>query len=291
VLWSLVKTKLPHYLLPAYPALALLTAFFIERWQELGVGESGKLAASPFPQRWLQHAWLSLVLVGIGMTIAVPIVSLFFLPGEAVLGLVGLIPALGGGWCWWQTAHSRHPQALTAFAVTAVLFLTAIFGFAALRVDHHQNARPMIAAIRADYEKPASGQREKKGDRGQSRSLPKKGTSSPAPPIATYGFFRESTVFYAGHPVTTCDDNLRADQSARQALQEFLAQADRSYVITTNEYTAEIDKSFPGRFQVIFRQPCFLRPMEMVVLRTENAVGHEANGRGKRDTSGPILKK
>ena len=32
VLWSLVKTKLPHYLLPAYPALALLTACFIDRW-------------------------------------------------------------------------------------------------------------------------------------------------------------------------------------------------------------------------------------------------------------------
>ena len=166
VLWSLVKTKLPHYLLPAYPALALLTAFFIDRWQELGVGESGKLAASPFPQpfpqRWLQHAWLSLVLVGIGMMIAVPIVSLFFLPGEAVLGLVWLIPAIGGGWCWWQTAHDRHQQAFMAFTVTAVLFLTAIFGFAALRVDHHQNARPMIAAIRADYERPgmASGKRK-----------------------------------------------------------------------------------------------------------------------------------
>ncbi len=32
VFWSICKTKLPHYLLPAYPALALLTACFIDRW-------------------------------------------------------------------------------------------------------------------------------------------------------------------------------------------------------------------------------------------------------------------
>ena len=32
VFWSICKTKLLHYLLPAYPALALLTACFIDRW-------------------------------------------------------------------------------------------------------------------------------------------------------------------------------------------------------------------------------------------------------------------
>ena len=32
VFWSVCKTKLPHYLLPAYPALALLVACWIDRW-------------------------------------------------------------------------------------------------------------------------------------------------------------------------------------------------------------------------------------------------------------------
>ncbi len=266
--WSICKTKLPHYLLPAYPALALLTAYFIDRWQE-----NEKRAASPFPRRWLRDAWLSLILVGIGIMIVVPIVSVFFLPGEAVLGLVGLIPAIGGGWCWRKTARDQHQQAIVAFAVTAVLFLTAIFGFAALRVDRHQNARPMIAAIRADYQSTGDGQGKRKSDRSHSRLSPEKGSDPAAPAIATYGFFRESTVFYVGHPVTTCDDSPGANQSARQSLQEFLARSNRSYVITTDDYTTEIDKAFPGRFQVIFRQPCFLRPMEMVVLRAEEKKG------------------
>ncbi len=33
----------------------------------------------------------------------------------------------------------------------SVVFLTAVFGFASLQVDKFQNARPMIAAIRADW--------------------------------------------------------------------------------------------------------------------------------------------
>ena len=62
VLWSLVKTKLPHYLLPAYPALALLTACFIDRWlaaekkgsdpicrEAARTGASHKRGLSPFP--------------------------------------------------------------------------------------------------------------------------------------------------------------------------------------------------------------------------------------------------
>ena len=107
--------------------------------------------------------------MGIGILIVVPIVSVLYLPGEAVLGLVGLIPAIGGGWCWWKTSHGQHGQALLAFAVTAVVFLTAIFGFASLRVDHHQNARPMMAAIRADYESSKEGKGKTKA---RSKSFP-----------------------------------------------------------------------------------------------------------------------
>ena len=262
VFWSICKTKLPHYLLPAYPALALLTACFIERWQTEGEKGTGpicrngltnlrsvpgaayQLDLSPFPRWWLRNAWISMILAGVGIMIAIPIVAAIYLPGEAVLGLVGLIPLIGGGWCWWKTAHDRHQEAAIALVATAVVFLTAIFGWAALRVDRHQNAQPMIAAIRADS--------------GDTASVP----------IATYRFFRESTVYYAGHPVTRCEDDAGANRSAHQSLQEFLAKSPRSYVITTSEYQREIEKRFPGQLRVLFRQRRFLArdQDEMVVL-------------------------
>ena len=89
-----------------------------------------------------------------------------------------------------------------------------------------------------------------------------------APPIATYRFFRESTVFYAGHPVTKCDNDEQTGRSAREELRAFVDKSGGAYVITTDEYTVEINAAFPGVFREIFRQRRFLGPGEMVVLAT-----------------------
>ena len=91
--------------------------------------------------------------------------------------------------------------------------------------------------------------------------------SAPSSPIATYRFFRESTVFYSGNPVTKCDNDEAAGRSAQQALAQFLARPGRSYVITTNEYEPEIKKAFSDRLKVIHREPRFLADGEMVIFR------------------------
>ena len=186
---------------------------------------------TPF-RRWaLRNAWISTILVGVGIMIAIPIVAAKYLPGEESLGLLGLLLVLGGGWCWWKTCAQAAQEAAITFAITSVAFLTAVFGFAALRVDRFQNAKPMMAAICADENRV----------RTASSSL------APLSPIATYDFFRESTVFYGGKPVTKCDDDEATGRTAQQALAEFLAKPGRSYVITTDEYEPEIEKAFPGR--------------------------------------------
>ena len=235
VFWSICKTKLPHYLLPAYPALALLTACFIDRW----LSEPASL--KPW---WLRNAWISMILVGLGITIAVPIVASIYLPGDFVLGLIGLVPLVCGCWCWRQTARGRNQSAAIGFSICAVVFLTAMFGWGAVRVDRHQNSPSMMAAIRADW-----------------------GKTSPAP-IATYYFFRESMVYYAGHPITRCEDDPQTNRSARQELEALLAKSPRAYVITTNDNEALLKKDFPGRFDVLLRQHRFLAPAndELVVL-------------------------
>jgi 4-amino-4-deoxy-L-arabinose transferase-like glycosyltransferase len=239
VFWSICKTKLPHYLLPAYPALALLTACFIDRW----LGDPASIA------RWaFRNAWISTILVGIGIMIAImiviPLLAPKCLPGETPLGYLGLLLILGGAWCWRQTRRGHYRDAAVAFAITSVAFLTAVFGFGTLRVDRFQNAKPMMAAICAD----------------------ERGGVQPQSPIATYRFFRWSTVFYAGKPVTTCD-NEADGRSAQQELAAFLARPTRSYVITTNEHEAEIKKAFGDRLKVIHREPQFLADGEMVIFR------------------------
>jgi 4-amino-4-deoxy-L-arabinose transferase-like glycosyltransferase len=221
--WSIPSTKLPHYVLTAYPALALLTAVFVDAWI------TDPACASRW---WIRSATVTLVVVGVGMLVALPIVARIFLPGEWILGLVGVVLVVGGGLSLFYAERGRRFQSMAACAATAVVFLTAMFGFAALRVDRYQNAPVLTAEIR----KASPGR----------------------PRLAGYRFFSESLVFYAGEPVPRCENAAQ--------LQEFLHGAKHPYVVTTDEYEEEVRQHYPGEFFVLIRRPRFLQSGEVVVL-------------------------
>jgi len=221
--WSMVRTKLPHYVLPAYPALALLTATFVDGW-----------ITDPAHVRrcWGRNAAVTLVLVGIGMIIALPVVTAVYLPGEWPIALVGLPLVVGGAAVLFYLKRDCVSLAIRVFAVTSVVFLTAIFGLAALRVDRHQNAHVLLAEIRRH--------------------------SPDTPQLTAYRFFKESYVFYAGGPVPRC-------RNAAE-LREFIGKAPHPYIITSDEAEEELGRDFPGEFRVLARRPRFLHSGEVVVL-------------------------
>ena len=167
--WSIVAMKLPHHILPAYPALALLTATFVYSW----IAEPAR-----FHRRWMQNATVTLIVVGVGFIVALPFAAVFFLPGEGFIGLVGLTLIVGGALCIYFNRRGQSQQTMAAFAVTSAVFLAATFGFAVLRVDPHQNAPALVAEL----EKKAPGQYR----------------------LAAYRYFRESFVYYTGGPVERC---------------------------------------------------------------------------------------
>ena len=223
VFWSVCSTKLPHYVLPAYPALAVLTASFLHGWIT---------QPAPVHRRWLRTALGIVIFVGFALALAFPVAAAIFVPGEGVLGLVGLVLVVGGGVCLYEAEHGRPRRAVALFALTCVAFVTAVFGFAALRIDRYQYARPLVAEVRRH---------------------------SPAEPqLAGFRFIRESVVFYAGRPVAYCNDG---DQ-----LRRFLDRSEHPYVFTVDEHEAELEKQFPGEFCVLARRPRFLRSGEVVVL-------------------------
>ncbi|MBN2580456.1 MAG: glycosyltransferase family 39 protein [Pirellulales bacterium] len=223
VFWSICSTKLPHYLLPVYPALALLTGVFLEDW----ITEPACVARG-----WLRAAWLSAVLVGLVILVAIPIATHFYTPGEEWLGVIGLILIIGGGWSWWLSEHRQPLRAVSVYAVTSAVLLTALFGFAALRIDRYQNARPLIAAIRRDNSGPAA--------------------------LCTYQFLRRSTIFYAEQRVFVCEKP--------EQLQAALDSAGRAYIITLDKYAEQIQRRQPGEFRELIRQRRFLADDQMVVL-------------------------
>jgi 4-amino-4-deoxy-L-arabinose transferase-like glycosyltransferase len=116
--FSVAATKLPNYVMPAYPAAALLVAAVAveaasrERW--------------PHP-RWLTAGLGWLAFGGIA-TAAVVIVATFFgMPDAAPAAIVGVVPVVGALACFWIAQRNRM-AAVQAFTVIALVYTTLAVG-------------------------------------------------------------------------------------------------------------------------------------------------------------------
>ncbi|MGO9114788.1 MAG: ArnT family glycosyltransferase [Thermoguttaceae bacterium] len=235
--WSTCSTKLPHYVLPAYPALAILTGCFLHAW----------LQRAEVAARHIMPIATSIFLgVGVAMLAVLPWVTALYAPGEQIVALLGLVLAVGGGLSWYFLARGRRPSYLVAFATASVLFVTMLFGWAAVRIDRHQHSRPLIEKVRRD---------------------------SPAEPqIAGYKYCDASTVYYARGPVAVCDDVGR--------LRDFFERSQHPYVVTTGDELKNLETQMPGQWRVVARRPRFLAKGEIVVLAPQALTGASLGRRG-----------
>jgi 4-amino-4-deoxy-L-arabinose transferase-like glycosyltransferase len=224
VFWSICKTKLPHYPLPAYPALALATASFVVHW-----------SAEPerWSRGWLRGAlWISVV-VGVGMGVGLPVAARFVAPGEEIIGVVGVIMAVGAGLSLWYYEKRQFQRVMPVYALTTIAFVTAFFGFLLLRVDRHQYAKDLVAAVRADA-----------------------GTT---PNLIGYCFIRESVVYYAENPMSYSEDV--------EEVQRLAAGRSAPFIVTLDEHEERLKGQFGGRLREVHRCPRFLHGGEVVVFR------------------------
>ncbi len=163
-LFSVAGTKLPSYVLPCYPALALLCGAFLEQ-----------VITRPalIGRWWMPASFATVALVGLGLLIGLPIALAKVLPGEGLLAVVGVAPLVGGivALVLWQIR--RESTALAAFSLTAVLLGVSLFAGASVRISRYQNSAPLAESIRQ------TGGREAQ--------------------VATFAFLPSSLVFYAGH--------------------------------------------------------------------------------------------
>jgi 4-amino-4-deoxy-L-arabinose transferase-like glycosyltransferase len=193
--FSFAGTKLPSYVLPAFPAMAVMCAAFVDDW----------LTRPACVPRWLmQTAWVALVLVGAGLLIGLPFVARQFLPGDEMIALVGLIPLLGGLLCaYWFRRH--QPQRVVAsLGITAVAFSVAIFGGVAVRASRHQNSESLIELARQ-----ASADREVE--------------------LATFQHAESSVVCYAEKHVSRLGEAGKARQFFETNLNGFLITNDEAF--------------------------------------------------------------
>ncbi len=163
--FSLAQTKLPSYITPCYPAVALLTAGFVHAWLR---------GLAPVRPLWPRIGLGILAIIGLVALIGIPIAAARLLPGEQPLALIGLIPMITAIACMVLFKRARIGQASVVFAAGAALLMLSLFAIAAPRVDRHRTFGILLAAT-------------------QRRANP--------PVIGTLEAIEPSWVFYAGQPL------------------------------------------------------------------------------------------
>ena len=245
VFFSLCRTKLPNYVLPAYPALALATGAFLDRW----IANPGQVS-----RRLVRLALGTYVCVGVGLIIVLPVVAYILLPGEALLGLIGLIPLIGGALAWRYVSRENVMNrenvtaAVRTLMVMGVSFAVAIFSVGAVRVARHQTSAEFASLVRQQLE--------------------------PAPDWATLNYFEPSLVFYSGRQVRRFET---VDE-----LNQYVATARNPVLVVRDRELDQVRAQLPAGYCEIARQRRFLRRYDVVLLARTASMARTAPPPGER---------
>ena len=235
--FTFAGTKLPHYVLPAYPAIAVLVAAFIETWLAQSVALS---------RAWLRVAWLTLVVVGVGILTAMPFIARTYAPGEESLALLGIIPLLGGAAGLIADERGRRRLAAGILGTVAVMFSLTLLAWGAVRIDRHQKS-PVVAGWLKEL---APGEH---------------------PDLAALGCFEASLLYY-------CDENILQLQRNEDVSGFFTSRPGHAFLITTDRRIQELELKgrIPADVHILRETPRFLRPESLVLLGRPKLVAAEA---------------
>jgi len=191
--FTLVSTKLMHYVVPAYPAMAVTLGAYLAHWRR------GNDLAEKY---WTPIVLGALIAVGIGLTATMYIILPKYFPDErvtgAAIGLVPLILGIGGIIAYWRGGR----RALDiVYVLLALSFFPMLFQWAAPQVSRHA-AHGLFNGIAP-------------GENG-------------APPLVVcVGMAEPSWIFYSGHPMRQIDVETMATCRTEMELRNELSERDR----------------------------------------------------------------
>lgn len=137
--FSLASTKLPSYVLPAYPALAIITGKLIEERLR---------APSLVPRAWFRWALYTPAIIGVGICIALPIVAAYLLPGDAWLGAIGGVLVVGSGVLVYFARREQSQRIMIAYAAMSLVFTVGLTAGVASRISMHTTSSQVVADVR-----------------------------------------------------------------------------------------------------------------------------------------------
>jgi 4-amino-4-deoxy-L-arabinose transferase-like glycosyltransferase len=247
LVFSIARTKLPSYVTPCYPAVALVIGLFVDRWWQ------GKLAVS---LRWMLAAMAALLLVGICLTGGLAWASHKYLPSESWLAGLGLLVAAFGlaGVAAWYLQGQRF--AIGALAGAAILLAVGLHGVLLVRISGHQQAAAMLRETGL-------------ADAGHSRW------------IAVTGM-EPSWLFYANRPIIErplFDDNrmLRID-----TVRNLLLSEEPTVALVATRDVEQLQAELGENIAILDQAPLLLRRHRLVLLSSRQNVARIAAHRSGR---------
>lgn len=231
--FSVSRTKLPNYVLPIYPALALLVGHCLDRWRR----------AEAAPPRWLLHLSLaSLVFTGVvtiaatllgGGAVGGDLMRGRHLPGLEFWAVVGIVPIVGAAACWFWLRREQRNHVLGAAGVTAVLWLGLFAAWGTEPIDRHKAPRPLADAL---------AELDHRGDVY----------------IASFGWFQPSVVFY-------CRRQVEEIKTEAEVL-EWLRYPAPAYVFLPADQWKRLQPKVTGPHREIARERCLYRGCDVVLV-------------------------
>jgi len=252
--FSCAGTKLPGYIWPAYPALAIATGMFLADWAGGRVDFRAPQFLGRFPQRLLNPpadhgpdqtvglvmrlAWSILAATGVAIAIGLPLASGRLAAGGVWLGVLGLIPLAAAAVAWQSQSAGHRQRSLAAVAVGACLLVSLMASVAAESFSDAQGSRALVEQL----EQPARECR-----------------------WACLWNVPPSLVFYTGAMIEKLDT--AADVAAH------LRQHPRSRVVIDGRQEALVAAALPFGYGVLARVPTLSRHEYLLLGRLP---GHEA---------------
>ena len=256
VAFSLVQTKLPSYVTPCYPALAMLTAHATMRLVRSTSRSPG----------WLwQVANSAMLLSGIGISIGLWFAAREFAPIPGWLVVLGVAPMAMGivGWILARSDSetSRYRLAVGGTAIAA-LFCVGLLGAGAASVGK-QNRMALSDLIR----------------------------HQPNAEVATYGVLESSWVYYSGTRIvelrTDGEEEPNADAKLKQrkfwqrkpwlSPDQFAGSSDAGLIITTEEKWPELKKRLPENWRVVQTADWFLKDSSLLLIAGRDSLASNPN--------------
>jgi 4-amino-4-deoxy-L-arabinose transferase-like glycosyltransferase len=245
--WSLASTKLPNYIVPMYPALAIATAMLVNRWT---------FSPETVPRPWPWIAFTILTLVGVGLLVGVPLAAARLLDGGSSLanvmplGMVGLVPLVGGLVCLFFSWRCQARQSVRMLGLTAIVFSIWLFGVTVGQFDSFQTAPRFVETI--------------------------EGNRSGSAHVATFRYFRPSMVFYGHQPVA----KLPAPSDVAEF---FAAHPTDAFLYTVDEHMGDLTDQLPADVVVLEKQRRLFLPGQTLLLG--RAPSTAATGTGASNAS------